>query len=89
MIGKVGGGIVLFTLLIGAVLAAGSTVHASYFSAQLARREQAALAKQRLLREELAQAQSLQEVVRYAAANGLERTEVLASLDLSASLAQR
>lgn len=81
--------LLLSGLFIGAVLAAGSTVSSSYQSALLDQRAKHALEQQRILKEELARAQSLQPVVRYAQAQGYVRTGALSSLKLTPPLAQR
>lgn len=89
MIGKAVSLTLAAALFVGAVLAAGSTVSSSYHFAQLEQRELAALNRQRVLKEELAQAGSLQPVLGYAQAHGFTRTGELGSVRLGAALAQR
>lgn len=89
MIGKIVSAGLLTALFVGSVVAAGATVRSSYQSAQMENRLQAALARKKVLQEDLAYAQSLHLVVRYAEAQGYVRSGQQASVQLSASLAQR
>ncbi len=87
--GRIGSLILIIALFVGAVLAAGATVTTSYQLAKLDQREKAALAKQRILKEEYAQASSLQTVLRYARTEGFIQVGEASTLSLSPSLAQR
>lgn len=76
-------------LSVGAVLAAGASVTASYRAGQLEVRELAALDRQRVLKEELARAGSIRLVLLYAQEQGFTRSGELDTLRLGAALAQR
>lgn len=79
----------LTALFVGSVLAAGATVRSSFQSAQLEDRLQTALARKKVLQENLAHAQSLQVVVGYAEEQGYTRSGSQANLQISVPLAQR
>lgn len=87
--GKAFSFILIAFLFVGAVLAAGASVTASYQAGQLELREQAALSRQRVLKEELARAGSIQLVLRYAQEQGFTQSGGLSTLRLGAALAQR
>ncbi len=75
------------SLFLLAVFVAGWTVNTAYHSAHLQQREKAALARQKVLQEQLAQANSLNTVLEYAHKEGFQPTVIAGTLEVTTPVA--
>lgn len=80
-------GVGITTLFLLAVFVAGWTVNTAYHSAHLQQREKAALAQQKVLQEQLAQANSLSSVLEYAQQEGFEPAKIAGTLEVTTPVA--